>query len=103
MANLRSLKEEDWHWIPAGGARTIAAIVGHVGECKYVYENHAFGDGSVRWDQPRNMPPINTSDAPPTIVDWLRGGHRRLMRSAASLVDDSELLALRPAELGREL
>jgi len=27
-------------------------MVAHVGACKYVYENHAFGDASLRWDDP---------------------------------------------------
>jgi uncharacterized damage-inducible protein DinB len=101
IANLRSLEEEDWRWIPPDGARSIAEIVQHVGECKYVYENHAFGDGSMRWDRPGSIPAIKISDRPAMIIDWLREGHRRLALSAASLSDDRELLAMRPANWGQ--
>ena len=100
IANLGSLTDEDWAWLPAGGVRSIFQIIEHVGECKYVYENHAFGDGSMRWDRPGSIPAITISARPAVIIDWLREGHRRLALSAASLGDDGELLAPRPANWG---
>jgi len=45
FSNLKDLRPEDWAWVPPGGARSIAAIVGHVASSKVMYDNHAFGDG----------------------------------------------------------
>jgi hypothetical protein len=58
LANLRTVAPDDWLWLPAGGGRSIFDLVRHVGECKYVYENHAFGDGSMRWDSPATVPTV---------------------------------------------
>jgi hypothetical protein len=91
LANLRSVGEEDWDWLPPNGSRTIRAIVAHVGECKYVYENHAFGDATFRWDQPtgRFGELLAGSTGPPdAVVAWLAVGHRRLLQSVAALDDD---------------
>ncbi len=52
LTNVRSLKAEDWLWLPPDGARPIAEMVAHVGACKYMYDNHAFGDTALEWDQP---------------------------------------------------
>jgi DinB superfamily len=101
IANLRSLKDEDWRWVPPGGARSIAEIVQHVGECKYVYENHAFGDGSMRWDQPGSIPSINVSDGAAVIIDWLREGHHRLALSTASCTTMASCLRCAPPTGGR--
>jgi hypothetical protein len=43
LGNLRTVTPDDWLWLPAGGGRSIFDLVRHVGECKYVYQNHAFG------------------------------------------------------------
>jgi hypothetical protein len=47
LANLRSLRDDDWRSPAPGGGRTVLHLVQHVGQCKYTYENHAFGDGSM--------------------------------------------------------
>src|SRR5713101_5950659 len=49
MENLQDVTAKEWLWVPPGGARSIQQIVGHVGHSKYMYENHAFGDGTMRW------------------------------------------------------
>ena len=49
ISNLREVTEKEWLWLPPGGGRSIQQIVGHVGGCKYMYENHAFGDASMTW------------------------------------------------------
>ncbi len=36
--------EDGWLWVPPA-VRTIRQIVGHVGACKYMYDDYAFGDG----------------------------------------------------------
>ena len=75
LSNLRSVRDDDWTWLPAGGGRSIFEHVQHIGECKYVYENHAFGDGSMHWTKPATVPraarcPPNFS-SPSHIVDSL--------------------------------
>src|SRR3990172_1734052 len=58
LSNLGSVGDDDWLWLPPGGGRCIFDIVAHVGECKYVYDSHAFGDGSMRWDRPGTVPAV---------------------------------------------
>lgn len=100
LANLRSLNDDDWSWLPPGGVRSIFDIVQHIGECKYVYENHAFGDSSLRWDRPKSIPSVGFGHPPQEIIDWLREGQRRLLASVAGLADDGQLIVLRPAPWG---
>src|SRR5213082_3109876 len=52
LTNLRSLTPEDWTWVPPAGRRSIRDIVQHVGGCKFMYHNHAFGDARLTWDDP---------------------------------------------------
>ena len=100
LANLISVNDDDWFWLPPGGGRCIFDIVAHVGECKYVYDSHAFGDGSMRWDRTGTVPTVERRAPQSQIVDWLREGHRRFRQSVASLADDSELLQPRKANWG---
>ena len=102
LANLRSLKDDDWEWMPTGGGRPIFEIVYHVGICKYVYDNHAFGDASMRWDHPRSLPGIRPDSSPDEVIAWLREGQRVLRGSVAALESDDELLKLRRSNWGQE-
>lgn len=104
LGNLRSVTPADWAAVPPGGARSIRQIVGHIGACKYMYDNHAFGDARMTWDdaagglnvsmedlQSRALDPELPMDG---VIEWLGEGHRRLRGHVAAL-DDSELLAPR--------
>jgi hypothetical protein len=102
LANLRSLEIDDWHWLPPGGDRPIFQIAVHIGACKFVYENHAFGDGSMRWDVPRSIPGIGRGATPPEILDWLREAHATLRASVAALADDEELTRRRKSNWSEE-
>jgi uncharacterized damage-inducible protein DinB len=89
LTNLRDVTPEMWGRIPPGGQRSIRDIVEHVGGCKYMYENHAFGDGTLTWDDPPaagNGVMANKDSA----IAWLRDGHGQLGQSIAKL-DDAEL------------
>lgn len=86
LGNLRTVPSEAWDWLPAVGSRSIRDIVQHVGGCKFMYENHAFGDGSLRWDHPLVMGEGVLSE-PSTAMAWLREGHDRLRHSIAALTD----------------
>lgn len=102
LSNLKSLTPDDWRRQPPGGERTVLQIVRHVGECKFVYENHAFGDQSMRWDRPGTIPTIADDASLGEIVDWLRRGHQALLASVSALADDDELLSLRRANWGMQ-
>jgi hypothetical protein len=93
LGNLYSVTPEDWLWAASGGQRSIRDIVQHVGGCKFMYHNHAFGDAQPIWDDPL----VEGRDALSTIAQatvWLQEGQQRLRQSIA-ILDDAELLHLR--------
>jgi uncharacterized damage-inducible protein DinB len=94
LSNLRHVRQEDWLWVPPGGARSIATIVGHVGTCKYAYDNHMFGDATMTWDDPLVQPQDLPSRDIAGTIEWLRESHRRL-RSHVAALDDGGLLERR--------
>ena len=102
LANLASLTDEDWAWVPPGGGRSIFEIVRHVGEAKFAYDNHAFGDGSMRWDRPGTIPTVTGGTSAGSIIEWLRGAQAALRSSVDALSDDAELMRPRPANWGAE-
>ncbi len=102
LSNLRSVGDDDWTWLPAGGGRSIFEHVQHIGECKYVYENHAFGDGSMHWTKPETVPSIDSAAPRDEAVAWLREGQCVLRDSVEALTDDSELTRPRRANWGQE-
>ncbi len=102
LSNLRSVQDDDWHWVPPDGGRSIFDIVRHVGEARFAYDNHAFGDGSMRWDRPGTIPSIDSDARAPSIIAWLKEGQRALKESVQALGDDEELLKHRKANWGEE-
>ena len=98
LANLQSVTLDDWIWLPPGGDRSIRDIVDHVGACKLMYENHAFGDATLRWEdiEAGAAARLETVDA---AIAWLRSGQQQLRQSVASL-DDKELLRPRRSNWG---
>ena len=98
LRNLETVTPNDWLWVAPDGRRSIRDVVAHVGACKFMYDNQAFGDGTLSWDDPL----VAGGDALATIssaIEWLREGHGRLHRSIAALNDD-ELLRPRPHHSG---
>jgi hypothetical protein len=102
LSNLRSVGDDDWQTVLEAGGRSIFDIVLHVGECKYVYDSHAFGDATMTWGQPRTIPAIERDSTPAEIIAWLKRGHTLLRGHVAELVDDAELLCPRRANWGTE-
>ncbi len=98
LTNLRAVAPEEWRWVPPGGQRSIRDLVQHVGSCKFMYDNHAFGDASLDWEHPLVAGDDALADAA-SAVAWLREGHARLRRSIAGL-DDAELLRPRRTNWG---
>jgi hypothetical protein len=99
LNNLKNVQEDGWEWLPPGGVRTILHIVQHVGYAKSMYENHAFGDGSLTWNNPANVPQEPNTSA---VIDWLTGCQENWRDSVASLENDDELARPRMAPWGTE-
>ncbi len=97
MGNLADVPEDLWLWTPPGGKRRIFDIVSHLGQAKYVYDNHAFGDRSIRWEKPETMPRLAEGTSPKHAIAWLREAHQRLLGNVAALQDDDQLLRQRYA------
>ncbi len=95
LTNLQSVPDEAWTWVPSGGARSVFDIVRHVGECKFVYDNQCFGDGSMAWDRPGSVPAIEAGTPRQAVVDWLRRGHEALRGHIGALSDDGVLTGVR--------
>jgi hypothetical protein len=92
LRNLTYLLEPDWETLPSGGGRTIAEILEHVGWCKWMYEDYAFGTASLLGDQPPLIPSGGTSSRPhEELLTWLKEGHYKWLASVRTLQDDSEL------------
>src|SRR5262245_39126748 len=100
LTNLATVSEADWRALPAGAARSIEAIVIHVGSTKLVYDEYAFGAGKRRWDDP-DVKPWPDGEAPMAdALAWLEREHDILAAHVAALADDAELDRLRPTNWG---
>jgi uncharacterized damage-inducible protein DinB len=92
MNNLANLHEQDWTALPPGGERSIADILEHVGWCKWMYEDYAFGSASMRGDQPPLIPTGGISSRPhDELLPWLKEGHYKWLASVRALPDDTEI------------
>jgi hypothetical protein len=92
LANLRDLREEDWTATPSGSTRSIADILEHVGWSKWMYEDYAFGPGTMRGDQPPLVPDGSARSRPhDELLVWLTEGHGRWLASVRALPVDTEL------------
>jgi hypothetical protein len=103
MSNLRDLRDEDWSFVPPGGRRSIADILEHVGWCKWMYEDYAFGAASLQGDQPPLVSPEGARRSREELLAWLAEGHRRWIASVRALADDSELDRERLSNWGERL
>jgi uncharacterized damage-inducible protein DinB len=104
LCNLADIREDDWETLPAGGGRTIADILEHVGWCKWMYENYAFGNASMRGDQPPLIPAGGASSRPhDELMTWLKEGHYKWLASVRALPNDNELERERLTNWGERL
>ena len=99
LSNLTTVAPGDWEWTPPGGARSIRAIVRHVGRVKLMAHDQAFGEGALTWDDPSLDGDEAIADIPSAIA-WLRLGHKHLRSGIAALADDAELLRPRRTNWG---
>src|SRR5262245_55960767 len=103
VTNLATVPPEAWAALPAGATRSIADIAVHVGACKVMYDDYAFGPGTLRFGTPEVEPFSPPSDASPAdVTAWLEAVHERLAGHVAALVDDAELDRPRPTNWGED-
>jgi hypothetical protein len=104
MSNLANLREQDWTALLPGAERSISEILEHVGWCKWMYEDYAFGSASLRGDQPPLIPAGGVKARPPEeLLGWLRDGHKKWLMSVSALTDDGELDRERLTNWGEKL
>jgi hypothetical protein len=104
LSNLRNLREDDWTAFPPSGGRSIVDILEHVGWCKWMYEDYAFGTASLRGDQPPILPEGGARSRPrDELLNWLKEGHYKWLASVRLLTDDSELERDRLTNWGERL
>ena len=101
LTNLASVLPDARDALPAGAARSIRDIAGHVGACKVMYDDYAFGGGTLQFGTPE-VEPWTDGGIPGDIVEWLIQAHARLVRHVASLADDAELDAPRLTNWGEQ-
>jgi hypothetical protein len=88
LTNLATVDERVWRAAPAGAIRTPEAMVLHVGSCKVMYDEYAFGARRLHWED-RAVQPWAHGGAPMVqAVDWLHATHRRFVEHVAALDDD---------------
>ena len=98
LGNLRDVAPEEWTWLPPGGDRSLRDMVQHIGSCKLMYDDHAFGGATLDWDDSLVTGEAALAD-PASALTWLRDCHDRLRHSVAAL-DDAELARPRRTNWG---
>jgi uncharacterized damage-inducible protein DinB len=101
LTNLATVAPDQWQALPAGAARSIHDIAGHVGACKVMYDDYAFGNGTLRFATPE-VEPFASSGSRDEVVAWLEEAHERLVGHVAALADDAELDAPRLTNWGEQ-
>jgi hypothetical protein len=91
MQNLASVPAALWRALPAGAARSIEAIVLHVGSCKVMYADHAFHGATLDWADPEVQPWPEGHAPMADTIPWLIDVHRQLVADVTALADDAEL------------
>ena len=88
LTNLATVGEREWRALPGGATRSIESIVLHVGSCKVMYDDYAFGRGTLRWGTPPVQPWHEGSAPMSDALRWLRESQARLVDHVAALSDD---------------
>jgi uncharacterized damage-inducible protein DinB len=102
LTNLASVPDDAWAAVPTGAARSIASIALHVGACKVMYVDYAFGAGTLEWGTWAVEPWPDDAAPREALMPWLEAAHGRLVDAVACLADDDELDRLRMTNWGEE-
>lgn len=102
LPNLRTVRDEDWHRVPDDGARSIESIASHVGACKIMYADHAFGAGTLRFATPEVEPWRPGESEMAQVLPWLEDAHEAVLDHVRALGGDAELDRPRKANWGEQ-
>jgi uncharacterized damage-inducible protein DinB len=91
LPNIASVPEDAWRALPPGAARSIESIAIHVGACKVMYDDYAFGSASLRFATPAVEPFHEGHSAKAEVVPWIEQAQARLVQHVTALTDDGEL------------
>lgn len=92
LSHLEGLTWEEAAWPPVEGRRTILDILAHLGLCKIMYWEYAFGPARMSWSEVREQVP--KEEDLEVWRAWLRTVHE-WFRSAAAGLTGAELAELR--------
>jgi uncharacterized damage-inducible protein DinB len=90
LNNLASVTDEQWRARLPNVERTIESIANHVGACKIMYDDYAFGGASLRFATPE-VEPFADGGSRAEMTAWLEQAHAQLAGHVAALPDDDEL------------
>ena len=90
LSNLATVAPDQWRALPVGAARSIADIANHIGACKVMYDDYAFGPGTLQFGT-AEVEPFLSEGSSEDVVAWLEAVHARLAGNVAALADDAEL------------
>lgn len=107
LGNLASINEDDWLWVPPGGARMIRTVTSHVGGASYLYFDRVFGSYAVfgdpikSWNAPAGNLGVGTEELDSTrrlekeppmadVIAWVTE-RARAFRDAVAELDDAAL------------
>jgi len=92
LTNLATVSESAWRALPVGASRAIETMALHVGACKIMYDDYAFGTGTLRFGAPEVEPWGARGPGPKDdVLSWLEHAHQSLVDHVAALADDHEL------------
>jgi uncharacterized damage-inducible protein DinB len=90
LTNIATVPPDRWEALPAGDTRSIRDIASHVGACKIMYDDYAFGSGTLQFGT-ADVEPFAGGGSPTDVIGWLEAAHARLVEHVAALEDDAEL------------
>ena len=90
LTNIATVLPDHWETLPTSAARSIRDIASHVGACKVMYDDYAFGSGRLQFGTPE-VEPFAGGGAPTDVIPWIEAAHARLVEHVAALEDDAEL------------
>jgi uncharacterized damage-inducible protein DinB len=87
LTNLASVDEGTWRAMPSGSARSVESMVLHVGSCKVMYDDYAFGDRRLQWDDVTVQPWAEGEAPMEKAIEWLRQTQQRFIAHVGKLAD----------------
>lgn len=103
LANLATVPDDAWRALPDHAVRSIESIAVHVGACKVMYDDYAFGAGTLEWGTPEVEPWAEGLAPRDEVMPWLEDAHTRFVEHVGDLSDDVELDRPRRANWGEDL